>query len=373
MLKVFKAKGYYLLGIVLVLTILTLAGCGGSADQNTTDKGGAAGGDAKPVSLTLAHFWPATHEMETKIVAGYIAEIDKATGGKVKITSYPAGTLTPSNETYDGVTKGVADIGISAYSYNRGRFPVVESFLLPGLEYNNSSAASAALVEGIAQLNPQELQDTHHMFSFAAGPGDLYTKKPVRSLEDLKGMQVGATAGLRADAVGLLGATPVVQPMPEWYESLSKGVMDGGVSPVEVLQGFRLGEVSADYITLTPFLYNQAFFVVMNNDKWNSLPADLQQAITDVNKKYFTEVIAPWFDSIDEKGMKWVKEKKKVEVITLSDAEKAKWMEKLQPLEATYIKTLNEKGLPGEDIMKTVRELTDKANAEFPEKAPYTK
>jgi len=99
---------------------------------------------------------------------------------------------------------------------------------------------------------------------------DLFTKKPIETLVDLEGMQIGATAGLRADAVSFLGASPIVQPMPEWYESLSKNIMQGGIAPVETLQGFRLGEVLADYITLTPFLFSQLFFVVMNNDKWNS-------------------------------------------------------------------------------------------------------
>lgn len=372
MFKALKRNKMFLVGILLMAAILVLAGCGGKT-QNAGDKAGGSKEDAKPIELTLAHFWPATHEMETKIVKGYIDAIDKATNGKVKITSYPAGTLVPANETYDGVVKGVVDIGISAYSYNRGKFPVVESFLLPGLEYNNSKAASDALMQGIEKLNPKELQDTHQMFSFAAGPGDLFTKKPVRMLADLKGMQIGATAGLRSEAVGLLGASPLVQPMPEWYESLSKSIMQGGVAPVEALHGFRLGEVTADYITLTPFLYNQAFFVVMNNDKWNSLSPDIQQAITDVNKKYLAETVAPWFDSIDTKGLKAVKEKKKVEVITLSEQEKAIWVAKLKPLEDKYIKTLNDKGLNGADIMKTVKELTAKANAKYPEKAPYTK
>ncbi len=353
-------------------TVLILAGCGGQSTQEAP-KGEAPKEDAKPITLNLAHFWPATHQMETKIVKNFAAEIEKATNGKVKIVSFPAGTLVPAAETYDGVVKGVADLGISVYAYNRGRFPVVETFLVPGIEFNNSVAASEALMEGIQKFDPQELKDTHHLMSFAAGPGDLFTKKPIRKMEDLKGLQIGATAGLRADAVGLLGATPVVQPMPEWYESLSKGIMNGGVAPLETMKGFRLGEVTADYITLTPFLYNQAFFVTMNNDKWNSLPADVQQAITDVSKKYAKEVLAPWFDSIDKGGLVAVKEKKKVEVINLSNEEKAKWLAKLKPLEDQYVKTLNDKGLNGADIVKGVKELADKYNAQYPDKAPYTK
>jgi len=129
---------------LLTFTILVLAGCGGNSAKDTSGKGGSA---EEPINLTLSHFWPAAHEIET---------IEKATDGKVRITSYPAGTLVPANETYDSVTKGVADIGISAYAYTRGRFPVVESFLLPGLAYNNSTAASVALQEGIERSFYQE-------------------------------------------------------------------------------------------------------------------------------------------------------------------------------------------------------------------------
>lgn len=362
------------LGLLLIFTLIVVAGCGGQQAVSNNDSGKNDAASQKTINLSLAHFWPATHMVETEIVQGWIKAVEQATGGRVKITSYPAGTLVPSQEIYDGVTKGVADIGLSAYSYNRGRFPVVETFLLPGIEYNNSAAATEALTEGIQKLNPKELQDTHYLFSIAVGPGDLMTtKKPVRTLEDMKGLQLGATAGLRADAVQLLGAAPVVLPMPEWYEALSKGMIGGGVAPLEVMQGFRVGEVTGNYITLTPFLYNQLFYAVMNKDKWNSLPPDIQKAITDTTKKFYEEKVPALWDQINKSGLQWTKQKKNVEIITLSAEEKARWLEKIKPLETQYVKTLNEKGLPGEEILKTVKELAQKYNAKYPEVAPYIK
>lgn len=365
-------------GMVL-LVILALTGCG-SQQSTKTDNSGTSETKKQPepeqkqIKLNLAHFFPATHLVETEIVQGYIKAIDEATGGQVKITSFPAGTLLPSTETYDGVVKGVADIGLSVYAFNRGRFPVLETFLMPGIAYNNSEAASWALMEGIEKLNPKEIQDTHHLFSFAAGPGDLMTtKKAIRKLEDIKGLQIGATAGIRSDAVQALGAAPVVMPMNEWYEALSKGIMNGGIAPVESLQGFRLGEVTGNFITLTPFLYNQLFYTVMNKSKWESLPDDIQQIVTDTTKKYYAEHLPTLFDRVDTAGLKWIKEKKKVEVITLSEQEQARWLEKIRPLQDKYVALLNEKGLPGDEILKTVKELADKYNKQFPVAAPYIK
>ena len=68
----------------------------------------------------------------------------------------------------------------------------------------------------------------------------------------------------------------------ETYEALQKGVVKGNISPVEVLQGWNQAEVT-DYITLTPFLYNTLFFVTFNQEKWDSMPQDLQDKVTAAN------------------------------------------------------------------------------------------
>jgi len=364
-------------GVILIVAI-ALSGCGsqqsGKEDNSGTSETKQPKQEEKTIELTLAHFFPATHLVETEIAQGYIKAIDEATGGRVKITSFPGGTLVPSQETYEGVVQGVADIGLSVYAFTRGRFPVIETFLMPGVAYNNSEAASWALMEGIEKLNPKEIQDTHHLFSFAAGPGDLMTTEtPVRKLEDLKGLQIGATAGIRADAVEALGATPVVMPMNEWYEALSKSIMNGGVAPVESLQGFRLGEATGSYITLTPFLYNQLFFTVMNKGKWESLPPDIQQIMTDTTKKFYAEHLPTLFDRVDTAGLKWIKSQKEVEIITLPEEEQDRWLEKIKPLQDEYVTFLDEKGLPGDEILKSVKELADKYNKQYPVAAPYIK
>jgi len=111
----------------------------------------------------------------------------------------------------------------------------------------------------------------------------------------------------------------------------------------------------------------------MNKQKWESLPADLQKIVTDVTEKHYEEAFAPFFDNINIKGMKWLKEKKDVEVIELSAEETAIWQEKLSPLEDQYIKFMDEKGLSGADIMKTVRGLIESTNADHPEEAVFLK
>ncbi|KUO78327.1 MAG: hypothetical protein APF81_22355 [Desulfosporosinus sp. BRH_c37] len=349
--------GIFSLAISLLLSV---AGCGASPSNSAPATPAAEA--PKPIELKLAHFFPATHTAEKDIAQGWIKAVEKATNGRVKITSYPAETLLKSAETYEGVVKGVADIGMSAYAYTRGRFPVVETFLLPGIGNKNSKTASLALMDGIKTLNPKELQDTHHLFSWATGPGNLMSQTPMRELKDIKGLGIGATAGPRGDAIKLLGATPITMPMPEWYEALQKGIMKGGVAPLESMQGFRLGEVTGNYITMTPFLYNQAFFLTMNLAKWNTIPADVQKQITEATATFYAANVPSMFDKINEAGLKWTQDKKKVEIINLSDAETAKWIELIKPLQTEYVTFLNGKGLEGEKILSTVKDLADKNN-----------
>ena len=103
-------------------------------------------------------------------------------------------------------------------------------------------------------------------------------KKPIRKMEEFKGVKI-RSHGPTAEMLKCLGATPVAFPMPELYQSLQKGVVDGGVFPMEALKGWKLAEVTNCHIQCPPIPYSLGFFVVMNKDKWNSLPADIQDII----------------------------------------------------------------------------------------------
>jgi TRAP-type transport system periplasmic protein len=364
----------------LLLGIAIVAGCGGDANTTATTAAGgtdttagqteatqaAAPGDGKVYELKLAHIWGAPHAIETQVVQPWAQKISEATDGKVKITSYPGQTLLKGPEIYEGVVNGVADIGISVYAYNAGRFPVVEAFLLPGVSWASAKASGAALQEGLEKLQPAEIEDTHVLMNFATGPGHMLMKKPVRSLADLSGLEIGATAGPRGDGLKLLGATPVVMPMPETYEAQSRGVIQGTVGPYEAMKGFKLGDVT-DSITKTPFLYVNFFFLNVNKQKWDELPAEYQQIITETSQQHYEEVVLGLFDELNKEGLAEYTAAKDIEIIELSAEEQEAWKAKLQPIWDDYKKQLDSKGLNGEEIIATVQELADKYNQQYPE------
>ncbi|MDD4334340.1 MAG: TRAP transporter substrate-binding protein [Desulfotomaculaceae bacterium] len=349
-----KTAGIVLL-LLAVTALLALTGC----SSKTTDPAKSQ----QVVELKLAHFFPGNHLTEKELVQPWAKAIEEATNGQVKITGYPQETLLKADAIYDGVVNGIADLGLSCFSYTRGRFPALEAFELPGVTYNNSKVASKVAWEGIKQLNPKEVQDTKLMMVLTTGSGDLYTKVPVQKKEDLKGLEIRAT-GLSAKTLQALGASSVAMPQSDAYEALSKGVVKGNLGPIEVLQGWKQAEVT-QYITKTPFLYNTLFFVTMNLDKWNSLSPEIQKAIEKVNEEYFEKVAMGFWDKQNEDALKYAVDEKGMKLLTLPKEEADLWITTITPIQDEYLANMKTKGIDGQQILDKVKELADKYNAEY--------
>ena len=337
--------------VLVFLAILTIqAGCVGSVSASKSET----------IELKLAHFFPATHPAETELVQGWAKAVHEATDGKVVITSYPGETLFKAADIYDNVVEGATDIGLSCFSYNIGRFPEMEAFEQPGIVYKNSKVASEVAWEGFKELNPKSVNDTKMMMIIATGPGDLFTKAPVSKLEDIVGKQIRAT-GLTAETLTMTGAVPVGMPQSEAYEALQKGIVDGNLAPIEVLKTWKHGEV-ADYITRTPFLYNNLFYITMNLKKWNALPEEIQEAITEATEKFHEEVGIGLWDKQNGEALEWATKTQNMNVIELSEEETARWIQAVEPMIDKYIAA---KGEEGQKAIDTVKPLADKYNNEY--------
>lgn len=301
----------------------------------------------KVITLNYSNFFPAPHK-HSILADQWCKEIEKRTNNRVKITYFPGGTLTPAAQTYDSVVRGIADIGFSCFAYTRGKFPLTEVIDLP-LGYKNGITATRLINAYYAKFKPKELDDVKVLYLHAHGPGLLHTKKPVKTLEDLKGMKIRAT-GLASKIVSALGASPVGTTQPETYDALRTGVADGAMSPMEALQGFKWGEV-VNYTTLSyPSGYSTGMYVVMNKSKWNALPVDIQKIFEQVSSEWIEKQGALW-DQIEEEGKTFTL-KRGNKIIPLSKAEEARWAAKVRPLLDEYVKAAKAKGLPGDEALK---------------------
>jgi TRAP-type C4-dicarboxylate transport system substrate-binding protein len=312
---------------------------------------------AAPIKLTYSNFFPPTH-IQSKLAEAWCKEVEKRTGGRVVVQYFPGQTLTKGPQVYDGVVQGMSDIGLCLFGYTRGRFPLMEVVDLP-LGYPNGKVATKVANAVAQKFKPKELNDTEVMYLHAHGPGLLHTKsKPVKKMEDLKGIKI-RSHGTSLKVVKALGGTPVAMPMPELYQALQRGVVDGALYPVEVNKGWKMAEV-VKYLTLDyPVAYTSTFFVVMNKGKWAALPEDVKKIIRQINAEWVVKHGEAW-DTSDAEGKAYFL-KKGGKIIELSPAEAAKWKKAIKPVLGEYVKDASKKGVPAAEALK----FTEEKLAEF--------
>jgi TRAP-type C4-dicarboxylate transport system substrate-binding protein len=310
---------------------------------------------AGPVKLTYSNFFPPTH-IQSKLAEAWCKEVEKRTNGKVVVEYYPGQTLTKAAQCYDGVVTGLSDVGFSVLAYTRGRFPIMSAVDLP-LGYTSGVVATEVVNRVYEKFQPKELSDTQVMYLHAHGPGLIHSKgKAVRTLEDMKGMKFRGH-GTSALVVKALGGTPVPMPMPETYQSLQKGVVEGSVYPLEANKGWKLGEV-VDYCTADfTAAYTTSFFVVMNKKKWEALPAGVQTIISQINKEWAKKHGDAW-DASDMAGIRFFLNQGN-EMIGLDDKEAARWKAAVAPVIDDYSKELDEKGFNGKEIVGFIQQTLD--------------
>jgi TRAP-type transport system periplasmic protein len=213
----------------------------------------------------------------------WVAKIEQATKGRVKIVQYPSQTLVKGADSWKGVKSGVTDIAWCFHGYWPGMTPNTDVVALPALPFTTAEKGSEVLWK-LYEKYPviqKEFQDVKVLLLYATNPYFLMTRKPVRVLEDMKGLKIRVTGGPPTDQVKALGAVPMMIPQPDNYDALDKGVIDGLATAWEPVHGFRFFEVASNY-TMVP-MSAVYFSFVMNKAKWNSLPKDIQDAIMSVS------------------------------------------------------------------------------------------
>jgi TRAP-type C4-dicarboxylate transport system substrate-binding protein len=237
---------------------------------------------------------------------------------------------------------------MSVFAYTRGKFPLTEVVDLP-IGIKSGLAATKLINEYYKKFKPKELEGVKVMFLHAHGPGLLHSKNAVNKLEDVKGMKIRCT-GLATKIVTALGGTPVAMPMGETYDALSRGVVDGSFAPQESLLTWKWGEIVKFTVEMFGASYSSGMFVVMNNDKWNSLPPDVQKVIEKVNEEWIEKSGKGW-DNVDNAGRDFtIRQGNKI--ISLSKEENERWAKAVGPLVDEYVTNMKSKGLPGDEALK---------------------
>lgn len=361
--------------MLIAAVVLVATGCGGNETTSTTAaeatttstvSGGTESTAAadefaglEPIKLTYAFFAPAG-TFPAKQMEEWAKLVNERTHGVVTVETFPGGTLLDAQQMYDGVQQGVADIGLGAPSYDPGRFPLTSGVSLP-VGFPNSTVASLTLWDLYNEFKPKEYDGFKVLTMFTTEPGYLMTKKPVRSLADLKGMKLRA-AGTGVPVLQALGAAPVGMAMPEVPEAVQTGLIEGTMTSREVLKDFKLAE-QLKYVTDYPTVV-VTFAAVMKKEAFDKLPAPVQKVMDDLGRE-----MALWTGKYHDNenvggALQWAKDTQGLQIVSLTPEEKTKWDDKLKPMVDAWIKDADAKGLPGKQFIDKLYELRDKNAAE---------
>ncbi len=298
------------------------------------------------IKLKAANYLPPMHKMSV-LTQWFCDEVKNRTNGKVEITYYPGGTLLSPVKMYVGITTGIADMGFSHTAYTRGRFPVTEVLDLPQ-GYPSGYVAVQVSNDFYEKFKPAEWDDVHVLYFASSPPLVLHTnKKPVRTMDDISGLKIRAT-GQMAEVVKALGAAPVPLQMPDVYESLKRGVIDGVTVDLSPLKYWKFSEVVKYTTASWPLGTTYAFYFAMNKRKWDKLPPDAQKVMTEVAMEAKDKQAALWNEMDIEGRDLFLSEGG--ELIQLSDDEVEKWKKAVEPVMGEYKKAMVSKGHKAEDV-----------------------
>jgi len=306
----------------------------------------------KPITLEFSSFLPAQEKLSL-MLQEWAHELERRSGGRVKVNYHPGSTLTPPPQTFDSVAKDVIDIGFGPMGASSGRFPLMEVLDLP-LGLKSSESASALSNEIVRRFKPKELDSVKVLFMASSPPAYIQSRRPLRSLADLQGVKLRALGGTTVKVIQALGAVPVGLPTNDVYDALSKGVVEGAPVIRDALVTFRWGD-SLKHTTLNVSTsYTNNGYFVMNKRRFGSMPPDLQKTIDELSSEYSLKLARLW----DQKEVEAIAALAATghQTYTLDAAEEAAWYQRVQPVFDEYVKDKSSKGLPAAEVVAFVRE-----------------
>ncbi|WP_417679177.1 TRAP transporter substrate-binding protein [Pseudodonghicola sp.] len=319
--------------------------------------GALALGAAAPLyakdTLRYAHFMSAASWQNQVIFEDWAKAVEAEAGAdNVDVQIFPAQTLGKAAAGYDNAVTGIADIAWTVPGYSAGRFPLAQIMELPGLFQRGAVGSCAFQKLYDSGALDEEFKDTHILFVHTHDAGHLHTSKvPVRTLEDLKGLKIRRPTQVVGGLLDELGAEPVGMPAPNTYEALQRGAIDGYMLPWESVDSFRLDELT-QYHTIFGF-YALSFVTTMNKAKYDSLSPEVKKAVDDNSGMKWAVTAGQGYDDAGAKTL--ARLEKDSTVITLDDAERARWDAAAQKASDAYIAELNAKGLPGTETYAAVK------------------
>jgi TRAP-type C4-dicarboxylate transport system substrate-binding protein len=305
---------------------------------------------AAQTTLTMSSWVSPQHHLTSVVLQGWATEVEKATNGRVKFTMLPKHPSAPPG-TFDAVRDGLVDLSYVTASYTPARHVMPLMPELPG-------AGDSSLVNSVAYSRIHwkyfdkvgEYKGVKLLGVFTHGPGQMFTKKPVRTIDDVQGLKIRTGGGIAEAVAKALGASAFVKPAPESFELLKSGVADGVFFPMESIVSFKLETVLEQATIFPGGMYSSAFGFFMNRDKWAKLSKEDQAAIEKLSGEHIARLAGRSWDEADQKGLDAMK-KSGVKIVNADPALVAEVKKRSAPIIDDWVKQASAKGIDARKIL----------------------
>lgn len=338
--------------VVLMLLAFIVSGCGGQSDK----KEGTSGKQDQVIKLKMADSFPANHLISKEVAKYFIARVEELSKGKVKIEYFPAEQMGKLKDLMDMCSQGAVDMAYIPTSFLTGKLPLNSVIILPF--YTTSQEGSTIMwkmVNGGILADEYKKYNLRPLFTCTTAQYDVGTaKKPIRSIDDLKGMKLKASGGIYEQIGRLAGANPVSISPNETYEAIQRGTVEGAFLSLYSVDGYKLNEIEK-YHTYGAAFGGYPNVYAINEKVWQGLPKDVQDIIQKAGEdtvKHGSEVIDK---SQEEFAQKF--EKEGMQIYRLTPEDKKVWGEKIKGIKDIWINEMEGKGLPGKKVYDEFEKL----------------
>ena len=284
--------------------------------------------DSAVLELKYAGIANPKHPASVKQDQYFINQVNELSGGKIKITLYPSAQLGGPEALVDLLKSGAADVTNLAPSYSPDELPLSAVAELPSM-FSSSAEGSLAFDELITEggyLFEQEWKPRglHPLMGVTSAPYEvLTTKRPIDSLDDLRGLKV-KTAGAATDITArLTGSVPVQLTVAETYNALQRGTVDGRYGSFENQPYIGIEDI-LQHGTVGAKVGGFTQPIVMSQERWDSLNST-QQSVLNKAAKITRDYYSKEADKADLKTRKMLVKDHNWKLFEITGEDSRKW------------------------------------------------
>ena len=296
-----------------------------------------------------------------------LRRIEEATNGRVKLTFYHAGVIAHEPTAWEAVESGLCDIAyVVTTGFYPGRVPLSCLLTLPMLGIP-SCQASAAIMQGIYDKFPvvQNEYKGAKVLYFQSSPAEHINMvdKPVRSIDDLKGLKLMVLGGYGKYFLKEAGAVPMSVIPPDMFVSLERGTIDGTLFNFLGMETWKCYPLTKTHTIVN--MSRNLWAMMVNQDTWDSFTPDIQDAIMNEvsGLKGSDPVMMCQDDLVKKTADLYASPEVGNEMIYLSAEELQKWQDIARPIWEKEIVKLEREGLPGRAVFDEILRLAEKYRA----------